>query len=88
MSDKTKDTKARNYQLTINNPADKGVTHAVIAERLQQSKSFVYFCMADEISETGTPHTHIYAAFKSPVRFSTKSERTRTARKPKKVNAV
>jgi len=66
-----KDTKARKYQLTINNPADTGITHSVISERLQQCKSIIYFAMSDEIAETGTPHTHIYTAFKSPVRFST-----------------
>lgn len=67
---KDKDTQTRKYQITINNPADKDITHEVIKEQLQKCKSLVYYAMADEISETGTPHIHIYAAFKSPVFFS------------------
>jgi hypothetical protein len=35
--------------------------------------------MADEIAETGTPHTHIYVAFKSPVLFSTVKNKFPTA---------
>jgi len=71
MNANQKDTQARKYQLTINNPAEKALTHEVIKAQLQQCKSLVYFCMSDEVGENGTPHTHIYAAFSAPVRFST-----------------
>lgn len=64
---------ARKYQLTINNPTDKnGYTHEDIKGAIGNGlKSTIYYCMADEIGESGTPHTHLYIAFSSPVRFST-----------------
>ena len=34
-----KDTKARKYQLTINNPSDNGFNHEVIKEQLKKFKS-------------------------------------------------
>jgi hypothetical protein len=74
-----KDSQSRKWQITINNPIDKGFTHDVIAERLQQFKGIVYYCMADEISETGTPHTHMFCAFRSPVRFRTIKHKFQTA---------
>lgn len=68
----TKDTQARKYQLTINNPTEKGLNHDKIAEILQKMKSTVYYCLSDEIgTDEETPHTHIFVAFSSPVRFST-----------------
>lgn len=34
-------------------------------------KSVTYYCLADEIGlDTGTPHTHIFFAAKSPIKFS------------------
>ena len=63
---------SRKYQLTINNPLEKGMTHEKIKTRLKNLKSTVYFCMSDEIgSESGTPHTHVFVLFSSPVRWST-----------------
>lgn len=67
-----KDTQCRKWQITINNPADKGFTHEKIAELLHEFKPLVYFCLADEIgADTHTPHTHIFAVFASGIRFST-----------------
>ena len=63
------DTQCRKWQITINNPVDKGYTHTRIAEELQAMKSLVYYCMADEAGQTH--HTHAYVAFFSAVRFST-----------------
>lgn len=63
------DTQCRKWQLTINNPIEKGFTHTHIANELKTLKSLVYYCMADEAGHTH--HTHIYAAFSSAVRFST-----------------
>jgi cell division protein FtsA len=34
-----------------------------------------YFCMADEIAQTGTYHTHIFMYSKSPIRFTTLKNR-------------
>lgn len=63
------DTQSRKWQITINNPQDKGFTHARIAQELQGLKALTYYCMADEAGQTY--HTHVYAAFSSAVRFST-----------------
>lgn len=63
------DTQCRKWQITINNPQEKGLTHEKIAAVLQELKSILYYCMSDEIGSTY--HTHIYAAFSSAVRFST-----------------
>jgi hypothetical protein len=67
-----KDPQGRKWQITINNPTEKGFTHECIKEELSKLKSAVYWCMADEKgTEEETPHTHIFIAFSSAVRFST-----------------
>lgn len=71
MAEKKKDTQSNQYQITINNPLEKGFTHETIFKILTINFTTVqYFCMADEQGEQGTLHTHIYAYFKSRVRFS------------------
>ena len=65
----------RKFQLTINNPLEHGFTHEIIRQNLEQLKSCLYWCLCDEIGEHGTPHTHIYAAFKNAVMFSTIQQR-------------
>ena len=69
---KNKDPQGRKWQLTLNNPIEKGFCHERIKTELGKLKSTVYWCMSDEIG-TGeeTPHTHIFIAFSSAVRFST-----------------
>lgn len=64
-----RDDQSRKWHLTINNPAEKGFTHAKIKEELSLMKSTIYFCLSDEKGET--PHTHIFFQASSPVRFST-----------------
>lgn len=67
-----KDPQGRKWQLTFNNPIEKGFTHERIKEELDKLKSVVYWCMADEIgNEEETHHTHLFIAFSSAVRFST-----------------
>lgn len=66
-----RDTQSRKWQLTINNPLDKGLTHDRIREIIGNMKSVVYWCMADEIGENGTPHTHVYIHGRGGIRFST-----------------
>lgn len=67
----SKDKQSRKYQLTINNPAESGFSHGKIKEILvARFKSFEYGAMSDEIGEQGTPHTHVFVCFRSPVRFS------------------
>lgn len=70
------DSQSRKWQITINNPLDKGLTHAAIMKFLSQIKSIVYVCCADEIGiKEHTPHTHVYIACSSSVRFSTLKKR-------------
>lgn len=69
------DTQSRKWQLTINNSTEKGFTHERIRAELDSLKSVVYWCMADEIGENGTYHTHIYIQGKGAMRFSTIKKR-------------
>lgn len=66
-----KDTQSRKWQLTINNPVEKGYTHDFIKSILSGLTSVIYWCMADEVGEQGTYHTHIYLQGRSAIRFST-----------------
>ena len=65
---------SRKFQLTINNPIDKGYTHETIKLILEQF-SLVYWCMCDEIGKEGTYHTHIFFIAKSGVMFDTVQNR-------------
>ena len=70
------DKQARKWQLTINNPQDKGLEHDAIKKALEQFKSCVYWCMADEVGlDTRTPHTHLFFCLKSPAKFYTVKKR-------------
>lgn len=71
MNPAEKDTQSRKWQLTINNPDERGLTHESIKNRFIDLKALVYWCMCDEIGENGTYHTHLYMAFSGAVRFST-----------------
>ncbi len=63
------DTQSNMYQLTINEPIEKGYTHEEIESILVKNfKTLNYFCMADE--QASTFHTHIFVIFNSRVRFS------------------
>lgn len=75
----SQDTQSRKWQITINNPLDKGFSHDKIKQELSQLKSVIYWCMADETGEKQTHHTHIYACFSSAVRFSTLKNKFNTA---------
>lgn len=65
------ESRARKWQITINNPADYGFGHDAIKDCVSKLKSVVYWCMADEIGASGTYHTHIFLAASNAVRFST-----------------
>lgn len=69
------DTQSRKWQLTINNPADYGFTHDKLKEILSGMKSLIYWCMADEIGEEGTYHTHLYLHGRGGINFSTLKKR-------------
>jgi len=65
------DPQGLKWQITINNPITHGFTHEHIKTQLEKLKSIIYYCLADEIGEEQTPHTHIFAIFSSNMRFST-----------------
>lgn len=68
---KVTDVQRNAFQLTLNNPLDKGYDHNKIKDVLTTDFTTLrFFCMADEISTTGTPHTHLFLYFNSRVRFS------------------
>ncbi len=69
---------SRKWLLTINNPQDHGMTHDVTIHRAQKFNPD-YFCMADEIGESGTYHTHVFLYSSSPMRFGTVKKRFPTA---------
>ena len=71
-------TQSRKWLLTINNPQDHGMTHDEIIDRAQKFNPD-YFCMADEIGESGTYHTHLFLYSSSPMRFGTVKKRFPTA---------
>ncbi len=58
------------FLITINNPVEKGYTHDAIKPFLEQQPTLLYYCLADEIGEQGTFHTHIYVLFKPETTFS------------------
>lgn len=68
------DAQSRKWQLTINNPTEYGMTHEEIKKQIDDMK-WQYWCMADEIGENGTPHTHVYICFSTPRKFSTLKKR-------------
>lgn len=69
------DSQSRKWQVTINNPAEKGFTHDKLKELLAGMKSVIYWCMADEIGENGTYHTHLYLQGRGGINFSTVKKR-------------
>ena len=69
---------SRKWLLTINNPQDHGMTHDEIIDRAQKFNPD-YFCLADEIGESGTYHTHVFLYSSSPMRFGTVKKRFPTA---------
>lgn len=69
---KATDPQRHAFLMTFNNPLDHGSDHTEIKKRLIENFTTLEFvCMADEIGEQGTPHTHVYVYFNSRVRFST-----------------
>lgn len=65
----------RKYQLTINNPVDKNISHEQIKQSIGTFSNCLYWCMADEVGENGTSHTHVYLTFRNTVEFSAIKQR-------------
>lgn len=66
-----KDSQSRKWQITINNPVEKGYTHDKLKEIVSDMSSVIYWCMSDEIGENQTYHTHVYIQGRGGIRFST-----------------
>ena len=60
MGENVKDSQSRKWQLTINNPVEKGFTHEKLNSILASMSSVIYYCMADETGENQTYHTHVF----------------------------
>ena len=68
---KSMDSQCRKYLLTINNPLDYDLNHDQIKAKMTNLSTVSYFCMADEIGENNTLHTHLFMFSPSGLRFST-----------------
>ena len=69
---KDKETyQARKFTGVINNPLKNGFTHEAIHEKLESLSTFTYACVSDEVSTTGTPHTHFFVCYKNPKLWDT-----------------
>jgi len=71
-------SQSRKWNIVINNPIENGFTRDVIIEIIMRFLPD-YFCMADEVGENGTYHTHIFIYSRSPIRFNTLKNRLPTA---------
>lgn len=80
-------SQARKWCFVINNPHTYGFTHEVLIEILMLFFP-EYFCLADEISSTGTLHTHGFIYSFSPIRFSTLQKRLKIAHIEKAYGSV
>lgn len=60
----------RKYLLTIQNPLERGLDHGTIRDILA-TMNVTYWCMADEVATTGTPHTHVFLYRKGAIRVDT-----------------
>lgn len=67
----TNNSRSRKWQITINNPLDKGYTREVIIDKVKALSSVVYWCISDEVGAGGTPHCHFFICFANACRFST-----------------
>ncbi len=70
-----RETSSRKFLLTINNPVEHGYTHEKIKNILGLFPGCTYWCMADEIGEEKTLHTHLFMFCKTTVMFSTVQKR-------------
>ena len=57
------DIQRKRFMLTINNPEKYEMSHEKIIEAIHSAfakQGIIYFCLCDEIGESGTYHTHIF----------------------------
>ena len=60
----------RKYMITIHHPQERGLDHQMIKDILA-SLNATYWCIADEVATTGTPHTHVFIFRKGAIRVDT-----------------
>ncbi len=66
-----KDKQRNLFLLTLNNALKYGYSHEKIHEIMQTKfKHLQFYCFADEISTTGTPHTHLFILLSAKKRWS------------------
>jgi len=71
---KKNDPQSAQWNITFNNPKDHGWTDEKLIEAFRLMNP-IYFCMATEISTTGTEHIHVFIKRSSATRFSTMKQR-------------
>ena len=64
----------KRWLLTFDNIDKHGITHEMLKESLSQFESS-YYCMADEKTESGMLHTHLYFETRNNCRFETVKKR-------------
>ena len=67
------DIQRRRFMLTINNPEKYEMSHEKIIEAIHSAfakQGIIYFCLCDEIGESGTYHTHIFIMTTKKKRWS------------------
>lgn len=80
-------SQSRKWCFVINNPQTYGFTHETLIEILMLFFP-EYFCLSDELSSTGTPHTHGFIYSRSPIRFTTLQNRLKVAHIEKSYGSV
>ncbi len=71
-------SQSRKYLLTLNNPQEQGISHDYINAACTDL-ILDYYCLSDEIAQTGTRHTHLFMYRNSPIRFLTVKNKFPTA---------
>ena len=70
---KSDDIQRKRFMLTINNPKKYEMSHEKIIEAIHSAfakQGIIYFCLCDEIGESGTYHTHIFIMITKKKRWS------------------
>lgn len=69
-SNKGQNRQYRKYQLTQNNPEQHGLNAQIMREKVLTMEGIQYACGCEELSESGTPHIHIFFFAPGKKRFS------------------
>ncbi len=64
------DRQSKVFFLTLNNPQKHGYTHEFIIDTMHKFKHVKYWCICDEIGESGNYHSHLYILLGKKKRWS------------------